>query len=169
MWKQFQSHTIEDINPDDGFQLPLVDPREAMFLTCPDNFYLATFLPCMRDVAYLLYKLSRQVAPSYPLMPTPPPRPDHLHEAMQRVILDYLVEHRDKDIPLDPARLRSTNGPPKDKLKPDTKSTANSRKRTREMGEVVGGRPSKRVATLRNSSLPVAATEGFPYEFNHQA
>ncbi len=168
MWKEFQSHKIED-NAQAAF-IPVIDPRERTFLRCLDDFYLGTLLPCMRDVACLLYDLSRQVAPSYPLMPTPPPHPDHLHEAMQRLILNYLVDHRDKDIPLDPARLRSTTGPPKDEPKADTKNTksSRSRKRTRDAEDCIGARQSKRIAQQRNSSLPVVAQTGFPYEFNFQ-
>lgn len=167
MWKQLQSHTIEAIKPGTDY-VDLTDPREQTFLRCRDRRYLSALLPCMRDVAYLLYNLSRQVAPSYPLMSIPPPRPDHLHEAMQRLILDYLVAHRDKDIPLAPTRLRATaDDPPKDVPKPDTKS-ANSRKRTRDGEQAIGVRQSKRIATQRNSSLPVAAHTGFPYEFGHQ-
>ena len=44
----------------------------------------------MGKVGTLLCNLAQQVAPSYPLMDKPPPRADHLHEAMQRLILNYL-------------------------------------------------------------------------------
>ncbi|KAI0772827.1 hypothetical protein BD413DRAFT_35061 [Trametes elegans] len=41
-------------------------------------------------------------------MDQPPRFDDHLHEAVQRLILNYLVEHEDDPIPLTPGVLRMT-------------------------------------------------------------
>ncbi|KAI0765404.1 hypothetical protein C8Q74DRAFT_1432277 [Fomes fomentarius] len=105
-----------------GFKRPMVAESS--------EDYLELVLPCIKDVGSLLYQLAEQVAPSYALMKTPPPRWDHLHEAMQRLILDYLVEHRDKDIKLNPTNLCSTE-PPKPRA-PPAQCTNNARNPKRE-------------------------------------
>ncbi|OSC96926.1 hypothetical protein PYCCODRAFT_1428812 [Trametes coccinea BRFM310] len=63
-------------------------------------------LPAMAGVAPLLASLATHVFPSYTVMTPPPPHDDHLHEAMQRLILQYLVDNLDTPIPLLPGRLR---------------------------------------------------------------
>ncbi|KAI0772817.1 hypothetical protein BD413DRAFT_678229 [Trametes elegans] len=83
----------------------IADSPDFLFTQYLDAF-VAPFPPVMRDVAILLYHLSHQVGPSYALMSPPPPLDDHLHEAMQRLILDYLVEHEHDPIPLTPGALR---------------------------------------------------------------
>ncbi|TFK81815.1 hypothetical protein K466DRAFT_655990 [Polyporus arcularius HHB13444] len=100
LWKKLHEHEIPD-NPAD-----YDDHREDIFhtLALPWARY---FHPDLRDVAQLLYDIRCQVAPEYEYW-TPRPPDDHLHEALQRLILQYLVEHRDKDIALDPDHLRPT-------------------------------------------------------------
>lgn len=158
-WQALAGHQIQEAQ---GVRIR-VDRREATFLSCTREDYLELLLPCMKDVGSLLYKLAEQVAPSYALMETPPPRWDHLHEAMQRLILDYLVEHRDKDIKLNPTKLRSTE-PPKPRA-PPVQSTSNARKRTRECDGSEGQRRSKRVASMKEVNLPIQATRGFQFNF----
>ncbi|RPD61735.1 hypothetical protein L227DRAFT_592819 [Lentinus tigrinus ALCF2SS1-6] len=82
------------------------DNRNALLMTV-DEDWVDYFFPEMRDVALLLFDISRHIAPEYELW-TPKPPDDHLHEAMQRLILQYLVDHRDQPIPLDPDNLRPT-------------------------------------------------------------
>ncbi|KAI0634259.1 hypothetical protein C8Q77DRAFT_1194184 [Trametes polyzona] len=101
-WKSLNDHRI-------GSNRKVADSR-APLLEWKINRFSAPFLPGMRDVATTLHKIALQVIPSYAVMPSLPPYEDHLHEAMQRLILDYLVAHRDHDIPLQPGMLRNTGG-----------------------------------------------------------
>ncbi|KAI0634249.1 hypothetical protein C8Q77DRAFT_1110726 [Trametes polyzona] len=98
-WKMLNDHTIPD-----GWAK---DSRGSLIMDDPEDF-CAPFLPEIRDVATTLHKVALQVIPSYAMMPSLPPYEDHLHEAMQRLILDYLVAHRNHDIPLQPEMLRNT-------------------------------------------------------------
>ena len=63
----------------------------------------------MKDVAELMCKISEQVAPEYGLWEWPEGkyRKDHLHEALQRLIFEYLYTHCNEDVVLDPSGLRS--------------------------------------------------------------
>ncbi|OSD01863.1 hypothetical protein PYCCODRAFT_1435875 [Trametes coccinea BRFM310] len=97
-WKIFHEHTIPG-----GY--PTVDSRDP-FIALPPFALCASFLPAMRHVGLFIKDLARHVYPSYALMTPPPPHEDHLHEAMQRLILQYLVDHRDDPIPLVPGKLR---------------------------------------------------------------
>ncbi|KAI0752673.1 hypothetical protein C8Q80DRAFT_1267189 [Daedaleopsis nitida] len=174
-WDVFSKHDIMDTENRD---CTYIDNREAVFFHATENQFLASFLPNMQAFGATLYQIARQVAPSYPLMNPPPPQPDHLHEAMQRIILNYLVEHRDKDILLDPKNLRSTDGPgpkwqpapqPEGSTRPATAESSRSRKRARDVEAAVGERQSKRIAQSKEASLPVEATEGFHYPFKFRA
>ncbi|KAI0356869.1 hypothetical protein OH77DRAFT_1588755 [Trametes cingulata] len=69
--------------------------------------FIGAFPDVMGPVADLLYDIRKHVVPAYPLMDPPPPHDDHLHEAMQRLILQYLFDHRDDPIPLTPGPLRA--------------------------------------------------------------
>ncbi|KAI0634262.1 hypothetical protein C8Q77DRAFT_1157110 [Trametes polyzona] len=101
-WKLLNDHRV-------GNNRRLTDLRESLIQRSHKRF-CAPFLPEMRDVATTLHKIAAEVIPSYAVMPSLPPYEDHLHEAMQRLILDYLVAHRDHDIPLQPGILRNTGG-----------------------------------------------------------
>ncbi|KAI0634298.1 hypothetical protein C8Q77DRAFT_1157138 [Trametes polyzona] len=103
-WKSLRDHTIPD-KP--NRRKP--DSRNAIIeARLPD--FVAAFMPEMRDVALMLWRIAKQVWPTYAQMSPLPPYEDHLHEAMQRLLLDYLVTHRDRDIPLQPGVLRNTGG-----------------------------------------------------------
>ncbi|OSD01862.1 hypothetical protein PYCCODRAFT_1425574 [Trametes coccinea BRFM310] len=97
-WKVFHEHTIPR-------GCHIVDPRDPL-LAMPFRAFCASFLPAMQEVALLIKCIARHVYPSYALMTPPPPHEDHLHEAMQRLILQYLVDHRNNPIPLVPGKLR---------------------------------------------------------------
>ena len=102
-WKAFKSHTIPDVDDTDGYY----DGRVLLFGNGKQEVRSA-FLSKMQDVADLLYEMAKHVLPSYALMSKPPPHEDHLHEALQRLILEYLVAHKDNPIPLTPGVLRKT-------------------------------------------------------------
>ena len=117
-WDTLHRHKIPD--------QPLLyrDPRNEI-VTMGDNDWQTHFFPEMNDVATLLHDISRQLAPEYEFW-SPRPPDDHLHEAMQRLILQYLVEHRDQPIPLDTDYQRPTEAQtPEDKGK--TRGTSVSR------------------------------------------
>ncbi|OSD01864.1 hypothetical protein PYCCODRAFT_1468165 [Trametes coccinea BRFM310] len=97
-WKKFYEHTILREPSSE-------DSRDSLLDQTPVAFS-ASFLPAMRQVGLLIKSIARHVYPSYAVMTPPPPHEDHLHEAMQRLILQYLVDHRDDPIPLVPGKLR---------------------------------------------------------------
>ncbi|KAI9070268.1 hypothetical protein FKP32DRAFT_1586278 [Trametes sanguinea] len=101
-WKMLYEHKILD-------QPLQQDSREGL-LAARLSEMTRTFLPEMKDVAKLLYDISMHVFPIFAVMTPPPPHDDHVHEAMQRLILQYLVDHLDKPIPLIPGRLRPVPG-----------------------------------------------------------
>ncbi|KAI0325369.1 hypothetical protein GY45DRAFT_1330391 [Cubamyces sp. BRFM 1775] len=101
-WKDMRSHTIPEVDGHIGYR----DVRVRLFDNGKDDFKTA-FLPIMQDVADMLFEMARQMLSSYALMARPPPHEDHLHEALQRLILDYLVTHESDPIPLTPGVLRT--------------------------------------------------------------
>ncbi|KAI0719835.1 hypothetical protein C8T65DRAFT_568580, partial [Cerioporus squamosus] len=131
LWENLHEHVIPD-QPD-----RYRDKRDGI-LMMGDDHWEQHFYPEMRDVAYLLFRISRQIAPEYEYW-TPRPPDDHLHEAVQRLILQYLVDHRDKDIPLDPDQERPTQ-PQKDTNKHKTESTPASTKASGSRGTRNGRR-----------------------------
>ncbi|KAI0772821.1 hypothetical protein BD413DRAFT_612308 [Trametes elegans] len=66
----------------------------------------------MHDVATLIGNIAQHVEPSYPIIQKLPPRDGHLHEAMQRLISDYLVQHKEDPIPLTPGVVRAIGRKP---------------------------------------------------------
>ncbi|KAI0772820.1 hypothetical protein BD413DRAFT_612307 [Trametes elegans] len=129
MWETLSRHTIEDSNKSDS--------RTPLLLFNGIDSFLEVFALEMHDVARMLVKMALQVAPSYALMTPLPPHDDHLHEAMQRLILDYLVAHLDNPIPLT-GELRETGQPTQqvaavNNYRPpeEKKSTVTSSKRRR--------------------------------------
>ncbi|OSC98775.1 hypothetical protein PYCCODRAFT_1427583 [Trametes coccinea BRFM310] len=100
IWKVLYEHDIPDKEV-----TKFEDSRNPM-LTLHRSVLASTWLPAMQDVAKLVYDIAKHVSPAYAVMTPPPPHDDHLHEAMQRLILRYLVDHRDNPIPLIPGRLR---------------------------------------------------------------
>ncbi|TBU22020.1 hypothetical protein BD311DRAFT_169894, partial [Dichomitus squalens] len=83
-----------------------VENRDKIIYS-PEEEWLELFCADMQDVGVLLWEISQHVRSEYALWEGAL-RPDHLHEAVQRLILQYLVDHREKDIKLDPSRRRPT-------------------------------------------------------------
>ncbi|TFK78186.1 hypothetical protein K466DRAFT_668509 [Polyporus arcularius HHB13444] len=106
----------------------------------------------MRDVALLLAEISHQTSPEYEYW-TPRPPDDHLHEAVQRLILQYLVDHLDKDIPLDPTHRRPTQ-PQTDKDKHRTDSTPGSTRANGTRGSRSGRRGKDSRSSAQRLSKP---------------
>ncbi|KAH9903406.1 hypothetical protein C8Q73DRAFT_785988 [Cubamyces lactineus] len=100
-WAILTSHAI----PDEG-RLPVYRDQRNALLDSGRYIFITPFLPEMQDVADLLLLMVKQVLPSYALMTSPPPFYDHLHEALQRLILEYLVSHEANPIPLTVGALR---------------------------------------------------------------
>ena len=167
-WLRFGRHNID---PERIAMRRTMDEREYVFLGfCRPSYYCSLLQPCMEKVGTLLCDLAQQVAPSYSLMDKPPPRADHLHEAMQRLILNYLVDNRDKDIPLDPNRMRSTVYPGSQANNTTSASgsnhgsVVNARKRTREPEK---DEAKKRISMrTKEFTLPVEAMTGFHHPYN---
>ncbi|KAI0657482.1 hypothetical protein C8Q70DRAFT_1055657 [Cubamyces menziesii] len=82
------------------------DSRDKL-LAYPRSHFVAAFPEVMAPVACLLQDIATHVTPSYAMMDQPPPHNDHLHEAMQRLILQYLVDNRATPIPLVPGTKRA--------------------------------------------------------------
>ena len=92
---------------------PQSDPREAILEQSLEEWE-SLFPSEMAGVAALLHEISKHVASEYTLWTWQKGkyRQDHLHEAVQRLIFQYLVDHRDDAIPLDPDNLRPTDEAP---------------------------------------------------------
>ncbi|KAI0324620.1 hypothetical protein GY45DRAFT_1392082 [Cubamyces sp. BRFM 1775] len=86
------------------------DTRSAL-LDCDLEAFLKPFPPIMQDVACLLYDMAQHVRIPYASMAELPEHNDHLHEAVQRLILEYLVRHKDDPIFLTPGELRIGDAP----------------------------------------------------------
>ena len=101
-WERLETHTFPDADEapsfKDGRQI-LLDENEATFIR--------PFLPAMKDVALMLHRIAEHVSPTYAVMDPLPPFDNHLHEAIQRLILEYLVTHKQQPIPLNSGVLRS--------------------------------------------------------------
>ncbi|KAJ8483022.1 hypothetical protein ONZ51_g4988 [Trametes cubensis] len=82
--------------------------RRALILDYSESSFISAFLPVMQDVGRMLLDIREHIIPTWAVMDPPPPFDDHLHEAIQRCILKYLVEHEDEPIPLTPGVLRRT-------------------------------------------------------------
>ena len=100
-WNALDSHQIHD-------DADRYDARQVILdytLTKWEMLFPAE----MEDVAELMWNISGQVSPEYGLWTWPKGqyREDHLHEALQRLIFEYLYTHRDRNIALDPSSLRS--------------------------------------------------------------
>ncbi|KAI0325361.1 hypothetical protein GY45DRAFT_1312281 [Cubamyces sp. BRFM 1775] len=125
-WMTFYNHSIP---PD---PTTMSDPRNNLIKLTPNKFRLA-FPPTMELVADLLLELSRHVSPSYAMMEQLPPYDDHLHEAMQRLILRYLVAHLDDPIPLISGKRRAVNFPePPEPIRGTRGGTTEELQRTEE-------------------------------------
>ncbi|KAI0643780.1 hypothetical protein C8Q79DRAFT_153997 [Trametes meyenii] len=105
-WKILASHDFLDLDTDECENLP--QDTRAPLLECDLPAFLMPFPPEMEDVGRLMFSIAQHVRVSYAAMVERPPRDDHLHEAVQRLILDYLVVHRNEPIRLTPDSLRYT-------------------------------------------------------------
>ncbi|KAI0657462.1 hypothetical protein C8Q70DRAFT_934829 [Cubamyces menziesii] len=103
-WRSFRDHRIPAVRTTTS------DPRNSLIERTIRGFR-APFPPVMEPVADLLLDLCMQAFPSYAMMEQLPPLDDHLHEAMQRLILSYLVKHQDNPIPLVSGKRRAVNFP----------------------------------------------------------
>ncbi|KAI0649933.1 hypothetical protein C8Q79DRAFT_923381 [Trametes meyenii] len=92
-WKLLYEHTLLN-DPKDHDSRALIKQRE--------HALKRAFPPVMADVAGLLFEIISHVEPAYALMSPTPPHEDHPHEAMRRLILQYLVDDRDNPILLTP-------------------------------------------------------------------
>ncbi|KAI0772848.1 hypothetical protein BD413DRAFT_670576 [Trametes elegans] len=101
-WQHFEAHRFSGWHLDSRNMLInyAIGPRR-------ERHFFPMFPPSMEGVARLLIDMTKQIVPSYSLMNTPPPHDDHLHEALQRLILNYLVENHDNPIPLTPGSVRA--------------------------------------------------------------
>ncbi|KAI0372441.1 hypothetical protein BV20DRAFT_71775 [Pilatotrama ljubarskyi] len=120
-WRMLRSHEFLERTHQECENLPQ-DTRTPL-LDCDHDAFLRPFPPIMQDVSRLLFDIAQHVRISYAAMSVPPKHEDHLHEAVQRLILDYLVRHREDPIWLDSDELRISDTPP-----PvfDTRSSSNS-------------------------------------------
>ncbi|KAI0658698.1 hypothetical protein C8Q70DRAFT_993700 [Cubamyces menziesii] len=92
--------------------------RRTLIFDYSESSFLSAFLPTMQDVGRMLLDIREHIIPTWAVMDPPPPFDDHLHEAIQRCILKYLVEHEDEPIPLTPGVLRGTVVAKKDGREP---------------------------------------------------
>ncbi|KAI0788730.1 hypothetical protein C8Q75DRAFT_807465 [Abortiporus biennis] len=99
----------------------IFDPRnDLMDHTAED---LADMLhPDLRCLGPLLRTLIDHAVPEYAFLDPPPPE-DHLHEAMSRILLQFIVDMKD-DIPLDPDNLRPVDATTSDEAEESDSSTA---------------------------------------------
>ena len=97
-WSTLRNHIITKEPRKADTRTPLLSNDSTVVLTA--------LPPCMVPIGELLLRIIDHVLPSYPLMDILPPHDDHLHEAMERLILQYLVDNRDTPIPLKPHQLR---------------------------------------------------------------
>ena len=108
-WSLFAAHKIPHTSDSRN------QDSRILILDRNEDTWVADFRPFpeMHDLGRMLHKLALQVRPEYALWEWEDgePKPDHLHEACQRIILQYLVKHRDHDIALDPTSLRPVNTP----------------------------------------------------------
>ncbi|KAI0767497.1 hypothetical protein C8Q74DRAFT_961623 [Fomes fomentarius] len=113
VWDDFNKHRISDTPTRH-------DDKRRTILDRPLDDWMSDFepFPEMQDLAKLLYDLTLHVRPEYAVWDWKGvERPDHLHEAVQRIILQYLVDHRDKDVKLNNKILRPVDtklSPPQD-------------------------------------------------------
>ncbi|KAH9903400.1 hypothetical protein C8Q73DRAFT_751310 [Cubamyces lactineus] len=99
-WKILRDHVIPQDSTYEDTRNELLSDTQRL---------INSFPPPMEPVAKLLLEIIPHVLPPYPLMVKLPPQDDHLHEAIQRLILRFLVKHRDKPIILIPNKLRKLN------------------------------------------------------------
>ena len=137
-WEALDAHQIYNRNDS-------IDSRQII-LDYSDEQWQSLFPAEMEDVAELMCKISEQVCPEYGLWEWPEGkyRKDHLHEALQRLIFEYLYTHRNNDIVLDPSGLRSKTIPTPAAAEKRREKTETASRQGSQMGS--GSRGSKRQA-----------------------
>ncbi|TBU52506.1 hypothetical protein BD310DRAFT_228708 [Dichomitus squalens] len=104
VWNTLLSHYIP------GEEYDRSDEKRHEVMNRTKQEWLDLFHATMEDVALLLWQITLHVCSEYALWKWEGNfHPDHLHEAVQRLILQYLVDHRDNPIELDPDHLRPTD------------------------------------------------------------
>ena len=101
-WKILRDHVIPQETTLEDIRNQLLSDAQRLINSFPSS---------MEPVAELLLEIIPHVLPPYSFMARPPPLDDHLHEAMQRLILRFLVQYRDKPIILIPNKLRKLKFP----------------------------------------------------------
>ncbi|KAI0796233.1 hypothetical protein C8Q75DRAFT_367824 [Abortiporus biennis] len=95
-WRMFDEHEIIT-SP------PISESRQGIFGYSIDMFE-DVLHPGLKCLAPMLFEMMVQVEPEYGFLDTPP-REEHLHEALRRILLKYIVSMK-ADIPLDAGNLR---------------------------------------------------------------
>ncbi|PIL29039.1 hypothetical protein GSI_09087 [Ganoderma sinense ZZ0214-1] len=101
IWDPLRSHYIKEDPGEDDCRNVIFDRRASTWADAFDG--------CMQDVGEMLCTVACQVMTEWALWEGSASAPDHLHEAVQRIILQYLVDHRDDDVALLPGQMRPTN------------------------------------------------------------
>ncbi|PIL28998.1 hypothetical protein GSI_09045 [Ganoderma sinense ZZ0214-1] len=109
-WQALLTHRIPKGNGGYG------DPR-LLLLFREEADWLKLFIGNMKLLGPLLHDISQHIRPEYALCGEGL-LPDHLHEAIQRLILQYLVDH--DDVPLHPDYLRPVPQPQRRAVKPSS-------------------------------------------------
>ena len=147
-WDFLLSHDI----PEQGSGAS--DDRQ-MIVTKTAGQWQALFLGDMKDIGTLLFQISDHMLAEYALWGDGL-RPDHLHEAVQRIILQYLVDHKqpiELDIeysrPITAAKKatgtgRSTRGTVSGTVSVERRETRGSARSSKTRVDVETGRSSKR-------------------------
>ncbi|TBU37826.1 hypothetical protein BD309DRAFT_1004721 [Dichomitus squalens] len=151
VWKTLLSHYIP------GEKYARSDEKRHEVMSRTKQEWLDLFHATMEDVALLLWRITLHVRAEYALWKREGnPQPDHLHEAVQRLILQYLIDHRDNPIQLDPDHLRPTH--PRSTNQGDT-PTATQLSWT-QANSVTGNHTASRVGSRRAASGNQGSDEG---------
>ncbi|EJF55398.1 hypothetical protein DICSQDRAFT_175969 [Dichomitus squalens LYAD-421 SS1] len=151
VWKTLLSHYIP------GEEYDQSDEKRHEVMSRVKQQWLDLFGATMQDVALLLWRITQHVRAEYALWKWEGNfQPDHLHEAVQRLILQYLIDHRDNPIQLDPDHLRPTH--PRSTNQGDT-PTATQLSWTQANG-VTGNHTASRVGSRRAASGNQGSDEG---------
>lgn len=97
VWEILKDHIIK--------KSQTFDPRNFLLLMT-QNIWLEILHPKLSPIVKMMCLLAKQVRPEYGLL-NPPPKPDHLHEAFRRIILEQILSMGEDPIPLTPNATRS--------------------------------------------------------------
>ncbi|KAF7797277.1 hypothetical protein EIP86_008472 [Pleurotus ostreatoroseus] len=102
-WDDIRKHRIADTWNED------VDIRDSLLTFLTDDMELALHpgLAASSPLTELIYSLGEQICPEYDLLDGID-KPEHLHEAMRRLLLDAIVKMEDQpDIEFDTTKIRT--------------------------------------------------------------